>query len=89
MIRSLFFLKFLFKSLKIFLIKRGNFYKSIGYTQPLNLLLHFKVMKFKKLNIKVPKNYKENLKYVYCDSWEKPKKNYNWIIDSPSTKDLN
>ena len=33
--------------------------------------------------------YKEYLKYVYGDSWEKPKKNYNWIIDSPSTKDLN
>ena len=88
-IRSLFFLKSLFKSLKIYLIKRGNFYKSIGYTQPLNLLLHFKVMKFKKLNIKIPKNYKEYLQYVYGDSWKKPKKDYNWIIDSPSTKDLN
>ena len=41
LIRSLFFLNFIFKGIKMYLIKRGYFYKSIGYTQPLNLLLNF------------------------------------------------
>jgi phosphorylcholine metabolism protein LicD len=77
-----------FHWLKIILIKNNIFYKTLGYTQPLNLLKNFKEIKFKGLSVSVPYFSEEYLKYVYGPNWKKPIKKYNWIKDSSSTKEV-
>ena len=75
----------IFLRIKIFLIKRNLFYQSAGYSHPVKLVEEIINMPFKGLEIKVPKNFDEYLKYIYGDNWIVPKKKYNWIKDSPST----
>ncbi len=87
-INRLSFLQYFFKKIKIYLIKKNYFHKSIGYTQPLKLLLNFKKINFKDLQVSVPYLSEEYLEYVYGPNWKKPIKKYNWIKDSPSTKSV-
>ena len=82
------FLESIFEKIKIYLIKKKFFHKTIGYTQPLKLLEKFKVIKFKNINVSVPYLSEEYLEYVYGPNWRQPIKKYNWIKDSPSTKDI-
>lgn len=77
-----------FKKIKKFLIKKNLFHKCLGYTQPLKLLKNFKKIYFKNLIVTIPSLSEEYLEYVYGSNWKKPIKKYNWIKDSPSTKDL-
>jgi len=87
-IRSFIFIQPLFKELKKFLINKKYFYKTIGYTQPFKLLENFTKIEFKNIFISVPVLYEEYLHYVYGKNWKLPNKEFNWIKDSPSTKDL-
>ena len=85
-IRCLSCLEPLFKVIKKILIKKGMFYKKGGYSHPRRFIDKFKQIKFFDLNIIVPFFYLEYLKYTYGKSWRKPKKNYSWVKDSPSTR---
>ena len=87
-INKLFFLESIFEKIKIYFIKKDYFHKTIGYSQPLRLLKKFKEIKFKDLSVSVPYFSEEYLKYVYGPNWKKPIKKYNWIKDSPSTKEV-
>ena len=87
-IKNFKYFEFFFKKLKNFLIQKNYFYKSIGYTQPLDLLKKFEKLNFKNIEVVVPLKYKEYLNYIYGNNWRIPKKNYNWIKDSPSTEDI-
>ena len=87
-INKLQFIQPIFKLLKKILIKKNFFYKTVGYTQPLKLLKEFKKINFKNLKISVPVYYEDYLKYVYGHGWKTPIKKFNWIKDSPSTKNI-
>jgi phosphorylcholine metabolism protein LicD len=87
-IKNFKYFEFFFKKLKNFLIQKNYFYKNIGYTQPLDLLKKFEKLNFKNIEVVVPLKYKEYLNYIYGNNWRIPKKNYNWIKDSPSTEDI-
>lgn len=88
LINRLSFLELIFQKIKIYLIKKNFFHKSVGYTQPLSLLEKFKKIKFKNIYVSVPYFSQEYLEYVYGSNWKKPIKKYNWLKDSPSTKDV-
>ena len=88
LVKKLSFLEPIFEKIKIFLIKKNYFHKPIGYTQPLELLNNFKEIKYKNIDVCVPSKSEEYLKYVYGPNWKKPIKKYNWIKDSPSTKEV-
>lgn len=77
-----------FNFLKIFLIKRNLFFKCIGYTQPYDYLKMFKNIEFKGITLRVPYKCEDYLIWVYGKNWKKPKKNFNWIKDSPSTREI-
>ncbi len=77
-----------FKKLKIFLIKNKYFYKTVGYTQPIELLKDFKKIKYFEINVSVPVKSEEYLEFVYGDNWRNPVKKFNWIKDSPSVKKI-
>ena len=77
-----------FKKIKILLIKNNYFYKTIGYTQPINLLKDFKKVKYFKINVPVPVKSEEYLEFVYGANWRNPVKQFNWIKDSPSVKKI-
>ena len=83
------FIQPIFKLLKRILIKKNFFYKTAGYTQPLKFLKEFKKIDFKNMKVSVPSFSEDYLEYVYGANWKTPIKNYNWIKDSPSTKDIN
>lgn len=87
-VKKLSFLESIFEKIKIFLIKKNYFHKPIGYTQPLELLNNFKEIKYKNIVVCVPLKSEEYLRYVYGPNWKKPIKKYNWIKDSPSTKEV-
>jgi phosphorylcholine metabolism protein LicD len=87
-INKLSFFESIFEKIKIFLIKKKYFHKSIGYTQPLKLLEKFKKIKFNSVSVSVPYFSEEYLEYVYGPDWKKPIRKYNWIKDSPSTKQV-
>ena len=88
LIRRLHFMESIFKMLKNYLIKKNLFYKILGYTQPLKLLIKLKQIQFEKLEVSVPFYSEKYLEYVYGKDWKKPIKKFNWIKDSPSTKDI-
>ena len=48
-----------------------------------------KLKYFDNMKVSVPSSSEDYLEYVYGASWKTPIKNYNWIKDSPSTKDIN
>lgn len=85
LIRSFFIFQPLFNRLRIFLINKKVFYRSAGYTQPMELLEEFKNVSFQDISLTVPKKAEEYLNYVYGNDWKTPKKKFNWIKDSPST----
>lgn len=87
-INCLKFLSFFFQKIKVFLINKKLFYKSLGYTQPISLLQEFKKIRFNGLEVIIPKKSKKYLKYLYGNSWQIKKKKFNWIKDSPSTTEL-
>lgn len=87
-INNLSFVMPFFKKIKILLIKNNYFYKTIGYTQPLNLLKDFKKVKYFKINVPVPLKSEEYLEFVYGANWRNPVKQFNWIKDSPSVKKI-
>ena len=85
LIRFFYIFQTFFKKLKIFLIHKNIFYRSAGYTQPLELLKEFKDIIFCGISLTVPKESEEYLTCVYGKNWKTPKKKFNWIKDSPST----
>jgi len=87
-INKIAFLEKVFLLLKKFLIKKNIFFKSIGYTQPYSLLDQFKKINFQGIEVVVPYRSEEYLAWVYGNDWKKPKESYNWIKDSPSTKEV-
>ena len=87
-INNLSFIMPFFKKIKILLIKNNYFYKTIGYTQPINLLKDFKKVKYFKINVPVPVKSEEYLEFVYGTNWRNPVKKFNWIKDSPSVKKI-
>lgn len=74
-----------FNKLKIFLINKKLFYRSAGYTQPLELLKEFKNIIFYDINVTIPKKTEEYLNYCYGRNWKIPKRKFDWYKDSPST----
>lgn len=88
LINRLKFISPIFHLFKIILIKNNLFYKTVGYTQPLNLLKDFKIIKFKNLKVLVPVLSKNYLEYVYGFNWKSPIKSFNWLKDSPSVKKI-
>jgi len=87
-INRLVFFSFFFVNLKKFLINKNLFYRNIGYTLPLTFFKNLKKIKFKNIFITVPEESEKYLTFVYGKNWRVPKKNYNWIKDSPSTKNV-
>jgi len=77
-----------FEKFKLFLIKKNLFYKNLAYTVPFILFKNFKKIKYKNIFITVPEESEKYLTFVYGENWRVPKKNYNWIKDSPSTKNV-
>ena len=63
------------KKIKILLIKNNYFYKTIGYTQPINLLKDFKKVKYFEINVSVPVKSEEYLEFVYGTNWRNQSKN--------------
>ncbi len=88
LINRLNFVMPIFKNLKIFLIKKNVFYKTIGYTQPVKLLKDFKKIPYYRINVSVPTKSEEYLEFVYGVNWKNPIKKFNWIKDSPSVKKI-
>ena len=88
LINKLSYFEKIFEKLMKLLIRKNLFYKSVGYTQPFNLLKEFKTINFKDIEVLVPKLAEEYLAYVYGSGWKKPIKKFNWIKDSPSTRDV-
>lgn len=88
LIRKFNFCASLFTTLRIKLIEKNKFYKQIGYTTPYKLLKEFKDLKFKDIIVRIPRLSEEYLQYVYGKNWKKPLKDYNWVKDSPSTKEI-
>ena len=84
-IKSFFIFKKIFRKIKILLIDKKLFYRSAGYSQPLELLKEFKNIAFCGIHLTIPKKSEEYLSYVYGENWRVPKKKFNWIKDSPST----
>ena len=68
------FFEAIFKKIKLLLIKKNLFYRSAGYTQPLDLLKEFKNISFYDVNLVIPKKSEEYLTYVYGNNWKIPKK---------------
>ena len=87
-INKLSFSENFFLMIKKALIKKQYFFKSMGYTQPYEYLKKFKTIKFNNLKIIVPEKYEKYLSYIYGADWKTPKKNFSWIKDSPSTKEI-
>ena len=77
-----------FTNCRMFLINKNLFYKNIGYTLPLILFKNLKKIKFKNILVTVPLETEKYLSYTYGENWRTPNKNYNWIKDSPATKDV-
>ena len=77
-----------FNKFRILLINKNLFYRNIGYTVPLKLFKNLKKIKFKNIFVTVPLESEKYLSFVYGENWRTPKKNYNWIKDSSSTKDV-
>ena len=75
-----------FEKFKLFLIKKNLFYKNLAYTVPFILFKNFKKIKYKNIFITVPLESEKYLSFVFGKHWRVPKKNYNWIVDSPSSK---
>lgn len=77
-----------FSFLKNHLIRKKYFFKIMGYTQPCDLLKPFKQIDFQGIKVVIPSKPNEYLRYIYGSTWQKPKKNFNWIKDSPSTQEF-
>lgn len=87
-IKKLYFLEYILKKIKIFFIEKKIFYKTVGYTQPISLLEKFKKISFHGVKLSIPHDEHKYLEYVYGPNWKKPIKKFNWIKDSPSTKEI-
>ena len=84
-VRCISFLEPFFKYIKKILIKKNLFYKKAGYSHPYKFVSKLKKIKFFDLNIIVPFLYIHYLDYTYGKNWRKPKKDFSWWKDSPST----
>ena len=85
-IKKFSFLKSFFKIIISFLIRFNLFYKKAGYQHPYSLIKKIVEKNFDDLIIRIPANYENYLNYIYGDSWKIPRKNFNWLKDSPATK---
>jgi len=70
----------------LFLKKKGIFYKSAGYTTPVNLMKEFKFIEISKISVRVPSLHDAILEYIYGPDWRIPRKQYDWVTESPSTR---
>ena len=58
------------------------YYREAGYTQPLELLRDFKIIKFNGVDITIPRMAEKYLEHVYGKDWRIPKKKFSWWKDS-------
>tara|TARA_S200000501_G_C20828358_1_gene746045 strand:+ start:734 stop:1393 length:660 start_codon:yes stop_codon:yes gene_type:complete len=63
-------------------------YITKGYTLPSKYLENFIHIKVDKIKLRVPEEYASVCSYTYGDTWKKPIENFNWEVDSPSTKNF-
>ena len=80
------YLKFFFDKFLNILIKKKLFYKRAGYQHPYFFVKELKTMIFEGISINIPCKKYEYLKLIYGETWNIPKKNFNWEKDSPATK---
>ena len=76
-IKNMSFIEPIAKKIKFFIIKKKYFYTQYGYFVPSRFFNNITTLKFKNLNIRVPKNYLDYLKCVYGKSWKIPIKKKN------------
>ena len=60
----------------------------VGYSFPIELMKNRKI-KFLDVDIVVPVESEEVLKYTYGENWKIPKKNYTWYKDAKNVLNLN
>lgn len=85
-IRRIVFLSPFFRWVVAILKKNMYFYKSAGYTTPVDLFNKFKFVEVSGLKVSVPFSYEKVLEYVYGMDWHIPKRQYDWTKESPSTR---
>lgn len=88
LIKSISFFQSLFLFIKLKLIKSNLFYKSAGYTEPLEFYEKFKEIDYFNVKVTVPFKSEECLEYIYGEDWKTPKKDFYYAEerkDSPTT----
>ncbi len=75
----------IFQIIKKFLVIRDLFYKNAGYSHHKKYASNIKKYKFNGIDINIPNNSIGYLKDLYGNNWRIPRKNYNWVKNSPST----
>ncbi len=84
--RRLKFLAPLFRQIVNMLKAADLFYRSAGYTTPVELLDAFEFIEVAGLKVRVPHAHEGVLEYVYGPEWRTPKKQFEWQTESPSTR---
>ncbi len=86
LVKRLGFMGPFFRQIVNFLKAVGLFYKSAGYTTPVNFLNEFNFIEVSGLKIRVPHAHEGVLEHVYGNDWRTPKQKYDWETESPSTR---
>ncbi len=73
--------RFIFKTMKKFLIRTGVYYKGVSLYVPAYLLKKTDTKKINDLKIKIPLLFDDYLNFVYGKNWRIPKKNHIWPKD--------
>ena len=69
-------------------VKSNLFYKSAGYTEPLEFYEKFKEIDYFNVKVTVPFKSEECLEFIYGEDWKTPKKDFYYAEerkDSPTT----
>lgn len=85
-IKKFSFSKNIFKIIMSLFVRYNLFYRKAGYQHPYSLIHEIVEKNFYNLPIKIPKNYKTYLDFIYGVNWKTPQKNFNWLKDSPASK---
>lgn len=80
-----FFLSLIVKFFSIF-FNHSYFVKKGSYFIPLNYLRYFKYVDYNGVMLRIPVRHNDILRHLYGYSWKIPKKKFNWVKDSPSTR---
>ena len=91
-LKILFKIFVIFKPLVSFIyrnLEKKDFKVSAGYTTPYFLLKDFTNIEINKIIIKIPTKYTQVLECLYGINWKIPKKSFNWVKESPATRQSN